>query len=110
MTSTNTHGGTGLTCRTGEAAIDHDQSAVSAFGDPGVVGHNDYGGVEVTLGLEQGVHDQIPGLRIEGPSGLVTEEQWRIVGQGPRDGHPLLLTAGELPRSVSHTIRQSETR
>ena len=36
-------------------------------------------------------------LRVQGGGGLVKEEDLRVHGQGPGDGHPLLLAAGELP-------------
>jgi hypothetical protein len=41
-------------------------------------------------------HDFHAGVRIERAGGLVGQYQDRIVDEGARDGHPLLLTAGEL--------------
>ena len=35
-------------------------------------------------------------LGVQGGSGLVAEKDFRLGGQGPGDGHPLLLAAGEL--------------
>ena len=50
--------------------------------------------------LGQRAHDRehLPHhLRVQGGGGLVKEEDLRVHGQGPGDGHPLLLAAGELP-------------
>ena len=45
--------------------------------------------------LEQ-VEDGVCGLGVQGGGGLVTQQHLGVVGQGPGDGHPLLLAAGEL--------------
>ena len=36
-------------------------------------------------------------LRVQGGGGLVEQQHLRVHGQGPGDGHPLLLAAGDLP-------------
>ena len=45
-------------------------------------------------------------LRIQGGCGLVKQHNVRIHGKGTRDGHPLLLSAGELSRIGLRLVRQ----
>ena len=48
----------------------------------------------------------LAGIVVQGAGWLVAQQQLGILGQGPGDGHPLLLTAGELCREVAHPVRQ----
>ena len=43
-------------------------------------------------------------------SGFVGEQDSRVVGEGSRDRHALLLTAGQLGREMVHAIPQSHAR
>ena len=48
----------------------------------------------------------LPQLRVEVGEGLVKKQDARLVDDGPRQGHPLLLTARELVgRAVGHTAQ-----
>ncbi len=50
------------------------------------------GGVEL---LQHGQH--LPaGVGVQGAGGLIRQDHRRVPGQGPGNGHPLLLAAGEL--------------
>ena len=45
-------------------------------------------------------------FRIQGGSGLVEEQNVRVHSQRPGDGHPLLLTAGQLGRKGRGFVQQ----
>ena len=53
--------------------------------------------------MEQ-VHHQPAGPAVQGPGGLVGQDDGRVVGHGPGDGHPLLLAAGELVGLVGQSL------
>ena len=59
-----------------------------------VVGHHDDQPILGDL-LEQ-VHDLDRSLAVQSAGGLVGQEDLRVVDQGPGNGHPLHLAAGEL--------------
>ena len=46
-------------------------------------------------------------LGVEGRGGLVEEHELGVHGQGPGDGHPLLLAAGELVGVVVDLVGQA---
>ncbi len=75
-------------------------------GDGVVVGDEHHGvprGVEL---LQHGQH--LPArVGVQGAGGLVGQDHRRVPGQGPGDGHPLLLAAGELHGLVIQFIAQS---
>ena len=52
------------------------------------------------------VEDLLAGLGVQVAGGLVGQQQGRVVDQGPGDGHPLLLAAGELGRLVVQAVPQ----
>ena len=45
--------------------------------------------------------------RVEVAGGLVGQEQVRLVDEGARDRHPLLLPAGQLRRAVVHAVGEA---
>ena len=47
------------------------------------------------------------GVRVQGAGGLVGQDDGGTAGQGPGDGHPLLLTAGELIGQVVELVAQA---
>mmetsp|Transcript_44842 Transcript_44842/g.105637 ORF Transcript_44842/g.105637 Transcript_44842/m.105637 type:complete len:227 (+) Transcript_44842:1747-2427(+) len=57
-------------------------------------------------GLQQGQH-VLGGLAVQVTGGLVADQQHRVADDGPRDGHPLLLAAGQLGRLVRRTVGQA---
>ena len=52
-------------------------------------------------------HDAVPGLRVELAGRLVGQQQGRLVGQRPCNGHPLLLAARQLVRPMVGPVRQA---
>ena len=61
-----------------------------------LVGHHDHGqaaGGQLAHDRQHFAHH----LGVQGRGGLVKQQHLRLHGQGPGDGHPLLLAAGQLP-------------
>jgi hypothetical protein len=56
--------------------------------------------------LFQEGHDLVAGAFVEVPGGLIGEENSRFLDQGPRDGYPLLLAAGQLGGQVPGPVAQ----
>ena len=74
-------------------------------GEGHLVGDDDHGGLLLRQLPDDLQH--LPGeLRVQGGGGLVEAENVRFQGQGPGDGHPLLLAAGELVGVVPLPVRQ----
>ena len=82
-----------------DPAVLETDDALGLDGDGVVVGDEDHGvplGVEF---LEEGQH--LPaGTGVQSAGGLVGQDHGGVAGQGPGDGHTLLLTAGELAGQV----------
>ena len=68
---------------------------VGAAGHGQVVSDDDEGGAVLGALALQERHDRVAGVDIEGAGGLVGQDDAGAAGQGPGDGHPLLLTARE---------------
>ena len=77
-------------------------------GQLGVVGDEHERRAARPIDPEQEVDDVPPGRAVEVPRRLVRQQQRRIVRQRPRDGDPLLLTAGELRRIVVPPAREAD--
>ena len=56
------------------------------------------------------VHDLVGAFAVEVAGRFVTEKEGRIGDDGPGDGHPLLLSAGQLAGIVLHAVGQSDDR
>ena len=71
-----------------------------------VVGDVDKGDAYLTLQVLQLDLHLLAELQVESPEGLIKEQHLGAVDQGPGQGHPLLLAAGELcrlsPRQAVH--------
>jgi hypothetical protein len=86
--------------------------AMRKIGDVTLVG-NHYDGHAPGIQLLQQSHHLTAGQRVQGPGRLIGKYQHRIVDQGARNGHALLLAAGELRRVVMAAFGQpylGETR
>ena len=70
------------------------------------MGNDDDRHAQLLVELAEDSHDEIACLRIHGPRRLIRQQQLRPVGKGDGDGHPLLLTAGQLVELVVHAILQ----
>ena len=95
----------GLALLHDHAAVHEDQLVRHIPGEGHLVGDDDHGG----LLLRQGADDlqNLAGeLRVQGGGGLIKAEDVRGQGQGPGDGDPLLLAAGELVGVVSRPLCQ----
>ena len=94
------------------AALSLDQ-AVASIGPAGqvVVVRGDGEG-EAPLGLEteEEVPDDPAGLGVQVARGLVREDQPGRPDEGAGDGHPLLLAAGQLSRSMAESLAQPHLR
>ena len=63
--------------------------------------------VSRSVKFEKEAVDLVAVVRIEVARGFVGQQHGRRVDQRPRDGHTLLLTAGELPRLVVAACREA---
>src|ERR1051326_551311 len=75
-------------------------------GDIGFVGDHDDGLALHMQGLEH-PHDLLARGAVEVSGRLVGEQNRGLVDQGPRDRHPLPLSAGELVGPVIHPVREA---
>ena len=88
------------------APVHEDHLVGHVPGEGHLVGDDDHGGVLV--GQAPDHPEDFPGeLRVQGGGGLVKAEDVRLHGQGPGDGHPLLLPAGELVGVVAHPVLEA---
>jgi hypothetical protein len=69
-------------------------------GDGRVVGDHRGGGAELAVDPVEHVEHEAPGGGVEGARGLVAEQHVGPLGDRARDGHALLLAAGELGGEV----------
>ncbi len=63
--------------------------------------------LEVPVERLQEVEDLEGALRVEVAGGLVGDQHLGVGHDGPRDRHPLLLAAGELPRVVGSAVGEA---
>ena len=70
------------------------------------MGDDHQGDAQLPVQLPQQLQDGPGGLGVQGRGGLVAEQHPGLAGQGPGDGHPLLLPAGELHRIGAGLVRQ----
>ena len=75
-------------------------------GLPLVVGHQNGGGGELPVEGEDQLPHVLPQVLVQGGEGLVQQQQGRLRRQGPGQGHPLLLPAGEGVDPPPATARQ----
>ena len=94
-----------------DAAIHEDDPIGHIPGEGHLVGDDDHGGVP--LGQAPDDLEHLAGeLWVQGRGGLVKAENVRVQSQGPGDGYPLLLAAGELvgivvgPVAEPHLLQQ----
>ena len=79
-------------------AVLHEQDFVGQGPDQAdLVGGHDHGHPLLGQGPDY-VNDLAHDLRVQGRCGFVQQQDFGIHGQGPGNGHPLLLPAGELCR------------
>ena len=88
-----------------DATVHQLDGPVGMAGDVGFVSNNDNGVAVGMQPVEQG-HDLNAGLGIEISSGLIGQQDGRVVYQGPRNRDPLALASGEFVGAVSYAIAQ----
>ena len=88
------------------AALDADHP-VGHVAEGLVVGDDDDGHAETATGVLQQLEDRLACVIVQGARRLVTEEQLRVLREGPGDGDALLLAAGELGREVLRPLLQA---
>ena len=81
-------------------AISHGQGLGLIVGD---VNHSD---AQIVVDVLDFVLHLLAQLLVQGPQGLVHQDQVRLEHQGAGDGHTLLLTAGQLRRAAAAEIGQ----
>ena len=70
------------------------------------MGDHQHGGT-LLADLAEELHQLCAELRVDVARGLVGDDGAGVVGQGPGDGHPLLLAAGKLPGHIPHAPLQA---
>src|SRR5207249_8780598 len=76
-------------------AVAHVHHAVEIRGCFGVVCDHDNGLAQILVQLAQHLQDDFRVFGIEVARGFVSEENFRLIDDRPRDGYALLLTAGK---------------
>ena len=89
-------------------AIGHEEDPVADLpGKAHLVGDDDGGHARLDQGPDDREH--LPHhLRVQGGGGLVEEHHVRLHSQGPHDGQPLLLAAGELAGVLVLLVQQPD--
>ena len=71
-----------------------------------LVGNDDHRQTQLLMDAADQLQNGAGGVGIQGAGGLVAEQDLGVCGQGPGDGDPLLLPAGELGRVGRSLVRQ----
>jgi len=58
---------------------------------------------------QKSCQDLAGGTRVQAGARFISEDQWRAVRQGARNGNPLLLAAGELLRLMGEALGQAQS-
>src|SRR5215469_5231832 len=99
--------GCGLVEPAGDPPVGEEDNPVGVAGGRRVVGDHDDGLAELAHAAAEQVQDLRAGAGVEVAGGLVGEDDFRPADQGTRDGHPLLLPAGQLRRAVLQSRAQA---
>src|SRR3989338_7893587 len=75
--------------------------------DVRIVG-NEEKGMTGFVKVVENLHDQIFVLRVEVPSGLISQNNLRLINHGTRNTDSLLLTAGKLGREKVHSFSEPD--
>ena len=78
------------------AAVQNGHPGADLLDDAHLVGDDHHGDPQLLIQVLQQVQDGGGGGGVQGGGGLVAQQDLGVRGQGPGDGHPLLLSAGEL--------------
>jgi hypothetical protein len=93
-----------------DAAVVHDGDAVGEVHDARVVRDDDQRAVGASGHGAQRLHHAPAGLVVERGGGLVAHDEARVVHQRARDGHALLLAAGELRGQAVGLLGEPDAR
>jgi len=83
------------------------QGPIAARRKGGVVGDQNEGGLGFGVQRKQQISDALARGLIQIARGLIREKKLGLGGEGPRQGHPLLLPPGELARRMAGSIPQA---
>src|SRR6516225_854595 len=97
----------GLVEQVGDPPVGEKDDPVGIARGRRVVSDHDDRLAELAHAATEQVQDLRTGAGIEVAGGLVGEDDFRPTGQGPRDGDPLLLPAGQLRRAVPQPRAQA---
>src|SRR2546426_9721166 len=95
----------------GAGLCGHDHDAVGEEdGLRDAVGDEDHGLLVLLPDPQELLLHDLARLRVQRPEGLVHQEHRGVVGQRPRDGHPLLHAAGKLARVLALVLGEADER
>ncbi len=77
----------------GDGPVFHFVNRVEDFKRAVVVRHHDHAGTVLMCHISEKLHHLSAAMAVQGSGRFVGQDHARLVGQGSRDGHPLLLTA-----------------
>ena len=101
---------------TGDAPILHDPAVhqpnltFAPFGYCGIMGDQQQGRPVPGVLLEQAIDDELTGIAVEIPGGLVSEQQLWSGDEGAGDRHALLLAARQLARVMRQAMTEADRR
>ena len=89
-------GGSAVCFFPAELSVLHMQPDIGGLGHLGIVGHHDDAALLLVGQPLESLHDHPPVVAVQTAGGLVGQDHPAARRQGPGDGHPLLLAAGQL--------------
>src|SRR5450631_1645565 len=87
--------------------VTHTDHSVRRRGHAGIMGVQD-DGLSPAVEAAQQFNDLLPAFGVEGSRRFIGQEQRRLIGQGPRDGQPLPLPAGQHARYRRRLVPDAE--
>src|SRR5512134_550136 len=91
-----------------ETSVSHMEHAVAAVCEGCVVGNDHKGDPFCAVQGKEELEEAVARGSVEVAGRLVSEHKSRILHEGPRNGYPLLFTAGKFTRPVNQTGGKSE--
>ena len=89
------------------AAVQNGHVAADVLHHAHLVGDDDDGDAHFGVDIADQLQDGVGGLGVQRAGGLVAQQHLGVAGESSRDGHSLLLSAGQLRRVGVRLIRQA---